>query len=105
MAHLNLWSAVELARDLRAQDVVRACLDRVAEREPEVQAFTHLATDAAPATARRLDDGPLRGPLHGLPLGVKNLFDTHDMPSTCGSPNLSTPSAASPAAWPTSHGS
>jgi Asp-tRNA(Asn)/Glu-tRNA(Gln) amidotransferase A subunit family amidase len=91
MTPLNQWSAVELAqglarRDLRAQDVVRACLDRIAEREPDVRAFTHLAADAALAAARRLNDGALRGPLHGLPLGVKDLFDTHDMPSTYGSP-------------------
>jgi Asp-tRNA(Asn)/Glu-tRNA(Gln) amidotransferase A subunit family amidase len=87
---LNQWGAVDLAqslarRELRAQDVVRACLDHIAEREPTVQAFTHLAADAALAAARQLDEGPLRGPLHGLPLGVKDLFDTHDMPSGYGS--------------------
>jgi Asp-tRNA(Asn)/Glu-tRNA(Gln) amidotransferase A subunit family amidase len=65
---------------------VRACLDRVAEREHDVRAFAHLDADAALAQARALDAGPLRGPLHGLPLGVKDLFDTADMPSTYGSP-------------------
>ena len=73
-------------RELRAEDLVRACLDRVAERDGEVHAFVHVAADAALAHARVLDAGPLRGALHGLPLGVKDLLDTADMPTTYGSP-------------------
>lgn len=88
---LHRLSASELVqglarRELRAEDVMRDCLDRTAEREPLVHAFTHLATDAALAAARQLDAGPVRGLLHGLPLGVKDLFDMHDMPSSYGSP-------------------
>ncbi|MCX7271815.1 MAG: amidase family protein, partial [Burkholderiales bacterium] len=75
---LERLDAVELARglarrDIRAQDLMRACLDRIAEREPQVHAFAHLAADAALEHARQLDAGALRGPLHGLPLGVKDL--------------------------------
>jgi Asp-tRNA(Asn)/Glu-tRNA(Gln) amidotransferase A subunit family amidase len=88
---LERLDAVELARglarrEIRAQDLMRACLDRIAEREPQVHAFAHLAADAALEHARQLDAGALRGPLHGLPLGVKDLFDTHDMPGAYGSP-------------------
>ena len=73
-------------RELRAEDLVRACLDRVAERDREIHAFAHIDADSALALARSLDAGPVRGPLHGLPLGVKDLFDTADMPTTYGSP-------------------
>ena len=73
-------------REISAEQVVRACLDRIEEREPAVQAWSHLAADAALAQARVLDRGAVRGLLHGLPVGVKDLFDTADMPTTYGSP-------------------
>lgn len=84
---LPAWRAAELlaSRELSATDLVRACLDRTLERDPAVRAFAHLDPDAALAQARQLDAGPVRGPLHGLPLGVKDLFDTADMPTTYGS--------------------
>ena len=85
---LDAWQAARALarRELRAEDLVRACLDRVAERDADVHAFVHLAPDAALAQARALDAGPLRGLLHGLPLGVKDLFDSADMPTAYGSP-------------------
>jgi Asp-tRNA(Asn)/Glu-tRNA(Gln) amidotransferase A subunit family amidase len=84
---LDAWQAAALLarRELSAVDLVRACLDRVAERESEVRAFVQIDPDAALAQARLLDGGPLRGPLHGLPLGVKDLFDTADLPTADGS--------------------
>ncbi|MEO7152679.1 MAG: amidase [Burkholderiaceae bacterium] len=79
-------AAIRLARrDLTAVALVRACLDRIAQREPELHAFACLDADAALAQARALDAGPIRGPLHGLPLGVKDLFDSVDLPTTYGS--------------------
>jgi Asp-tRNA(Asn)/Glu-tRNA(Gln) amidotransferase A subunit family amidase len=85
---LEAWQAVALLarRDITAVDLVRACLDRIAERDSQVRAFVHLDADAALAHARSLDAGPLRGLLHGLPFGVKDLFDTFDMPTAYGSP-------------------
>jgi Asp-tRNA(Asn)/Glu-tRNA(Gln) amidotransferase A subunit family amidase len=85
---LEAWQAATLLarRELKAVDLVRACLDRIAERDPQVQAFAHLSADAALAHARQLDAAPVRGLLHGLPFGVKDLFDTHDMPTAYGSP-------------------
>jgi Asp-tRNA(Asn)/Glu-tRNA(Gln) amidotransferase A subunit family amidase len=73
-------------REISAEQLVRACLDRIEAREPAVQAWTHVAADAALAHARELDRGPIRGLLHGLPIGVKDLFDTADMPTAYGSP-------------------
>ena len=73
------------SREITAEQVLRSCLERIAEREPQVQAWSHLSIDAALAQARELDRGAVRGLLHGLPVGVKDLFDTHDMPTTYGS--------------------
>ncbi len=88
---LNELSAVALARQLarreiRCADLVRACLERIEAREAAVGAWSFLAADAALRQARVLDAGALRGPLHGLPLGVKDLIDTVDLPTAYGSP-------------------
>lgn len=73
------------SRDLTAQDYVKACLERIAAREPAVQAFAFINPDLALARAKALDAGAVRGPLHGLTLGVKDVFDTWDMPTQGGS--------------------
>ena len=87
---LQAMSATEAAlllqrRELRAEDYVRACLDRIRAREDDVHAFAHFDAVSALAQARALDTGPVRGPLHGLPLGVKDVIDTADLPTTLGS--------------------
>jgi Asp-tRNA(Asn)/Glu-tRNA(Gln) amidotransferase A subunit family amidase len=88
---LNRLSASEAARRLAAREIsaeqmARACLARIEEREAVVGAWMYLDADAVLAQARELDQGPVRGPLHGLPLGVKDLIDTADMPTGYGSP-------------------
>jgi len=88
---LNRLGAAEAARllarrEILALDLVRSCLDRISERESAIRAFVHLDSDTALEHARRLDRGAWQGLLHGLPLGVKDLFDTFDMPSSYGSP-------------------
>jgi len=85
---LEAWQAAALLarRELSAVDLVRACLDRISARDADVRAFIALNADAALAHARQLDDGPVRGQLHGLPLGVKDLLDTVDLPTGYGSP-------------------
>ena len=97
---LDAWQASRLLqrRELRAEDLMRACLDRIAEREPQVQAFSYVAADAALARARELDAGPVQGLLHGLPLGVKDVFDTAAMPTAYGSPIYANHRPASDAA-------
>jgi Asp-tRNA(Asn)/Glu-tRNA(Gln) amidotransferase A subunit family amidase len=87
---LNEFDASELVvrlarREIKAEDLAIACLERVAEREDDVHAFAHLDAVNALAQARALDAGPVRGLLHGLPLGVKDLFDTTDLPTGYGS--------------------
>jgi Asp-tRNA(Asn)/Glu-tRNA(Gln) amidotransferase A subunit family amidase len=88
-------TATDMARDLRAgkvrvREVVDACLARIAADEPRVQAWTFLDPAHAQAQADRLDAdkraGRPLGPLFGLPVGVKDIFDTVDMPTENGSP-------------------
>jgi len=88
---LNEMDASALApllarREISAEQLVQACLDHITEREPAVQAWSYLNPEAPLAHARQLDRGAVQGLLHGLPVGVKDLFDTADMPSTYGSP-------------------
>ena len=84
-------SACEAARQLAqrsllAEDLVRDCLERIGAREPQVQAWSHVAGEAALERARALDRAAHQGLLHGLPIGVKDLIATADMPTTYGSP-------------------
>lgn len=85
---LSATDAVALiaAGKLTAEQLVRACLDRIAARESEIRAWSHVDADAALAEARRRDREPARSRLHGLPFGVKDVIDTADMPTTYGSP-------------------
>ena len=65
---------------LKPADLMEACLERIAAREPVIHAFAHHDPDAARAAV------PKSGPLHGIPVGVKDVRDTGDMPSAYGSP-------------------
>ena len=71
---------------LSAEAFATACLDRIAAREPIVGAWHYLDRDAALAAARARDAEAPRGPLHGIPIAVKDLIDTADMPTGYGSP-------------------
>ena len=84
-------SAAEAARriargQLTSEALVAACLDRIAAREPAVLAWAFLDPELALGQARTLDREPARGPLHGVPVGIKDIFDTADMPTEYGSP-------------------
>lgn len=78
------------AGELTSETLVRSCLDRIAEREPVVQAWAYLDPDHAIAQARLRDaekrSGRPVGPLHGIPVGLKDIIDTGDMPTEHGSP-------------------
>ena len=71
---------------LKARDLVEACLDRIEAREGEVHAWEALDPDGARKRADQLDkrSRPV-GPLHGLPLAVKDIIATGTLPTTCGS--------------------
>jgi Asp-tRNA(Asn)/Glu-tRNA(Gln) amidotransferase A subunit family amidase len=75
--------------EITSAKLVGACLGRIAELEPRVQAWTFLdrerAIEQAEAADRHRGGGKALGPLHGVPIGVKDIFDTSDMPTEFGS--------------------
>ncbi|MBS0534908.1 MAG: amidase [Proteobacteria bacterium] len=90
MTGLTAIEAVEhIANDdFSSEEYVGACLDRIAAIDGEVRAFVHLDPDAALAQAREVDqrrrDGQPIGLLHGIPVAIKDIFDTADYPTECG---------------------
>lgn len=91
MKDLESLSASQAARalarrDIKATDLLLSCLDRIGQRESLVKAWSSLGKEGALARAKELDKGSIKGILHGLPIGVKDLFDTYDLPTSYGSP-------------------
>ena len=88
---LNELGAAEAARriargETTAAALLEACLQHIAEREAVVGAWQFLNPDAARAAALECDRKGARGPLAGVPVAVKDVFDTADMPTEYGSP-------------------
>ena len=77
------------AGDFTSEDLTNACLDRIETREPVVEAWVHLDPGYAIEQAREQDRiravGGSLGPLHGVPVALKDIFDTYDMPTEYGS--------------------
>ena len=88
---LHELSAAEAARrieakELTAEALAAACLERIAARDDAVRAWAFLHAKQALAQARELDRGPRRGRLHGVPFGIKEVIDTEDLPTEYNSP-------------------
>jgi Asp-tRNA(Asn)/Glu-tRNA(Gln) amidotransferase A subunit family amidase len=85
--HLSAAAAIArlAAGDLTAEALVGACLDRAAERR-DLKAWIWLDPEHALAQAQAADRAGRPGPLAGLPIGVKDVIDTADMPTGHGSP-------------------
>ena len=83
-SRLTAIAAARLIREgrLRPDELMESCLARIDEREAVVRAFACFN----PAAARQAAASARPGPLHGLPIGVKDVLDTADMPSEYGSP-------------------
>ena len=77
------------AGNFSSEELTAACLTRIEAREETVQAWVHIDPDQAMAQAlvkdTERDNGATLGPLHGIPLALKDIFDTHDMPTENGS--------------------
>jgi len=93
--HLSRLTASEAARRLReglltAEELVGACLERIRQVEPVVQAWQFLDEEHALAQARAADErrrsGQAAGALNGIPVGIKDIIDTADMPTENGTP-------------------
>ena len=92
-----LWelTAIEAADQIRAgiigsRDLVSACIARIAETDADIVAWRYFDADKALADAAARDElrrhGGALGVLHGIPIGVKDIIDTDDMPTELGSP-------------------
>jgi Asp-tRNA(Asn)/Glu-tRNA(Gln) amidotransferase A subunit family amidase len=82
-------AAARIARsETSSEELVNACLERIAALEPQVQAWTFLDRERALEQARGADtlrrEGKGVGPLHGVPVGIKDIIDTADMPTENG---------------------
>ena len=94
LTNLHSLSASEAARVIRdglisSEQLVEACLTQISKIDGQVQAWTFLDPDHALAQARAADEyrlsGQPTGALHGVPVGIKDIFDTADMPTENGS--------------------
>jgi Asp-tRNA(Asn)/Glu-tRNA(Gln) amidotransferase A subunit family amidase len=92
LCSLTLTQAAADIREGRIASVelVEDCLRRIDEVDDKVQAWAFLDRDHALSQAKAADDrrkqGKATGPLHGVPVGIKDIFDTGDMPTEFGSP-------------------
>ena len=96
-AELSALTAIEAAEriaggDMSAEEYIGACLERIEAVDDKVHAFVHLDPEEALSQARALDErrrnGKPLGPLHGVPVAIKDIFDTADYKTECGSPLL-----------------
>src|SRR5205823_8900628 len=94
LTNLHALSATDAARVIRegvisSEQYVAACLARVRETDARIEAWAFLDPDHALAQARAADEyrlsGQAIGPLHGVPVGIKDIIDTGDMPTENGS--------------------
>jgi Asp-tRNA(Asn)/Glu-tRNA(Gln) amidotransferase A subunit family amidase len=91
LAASSSLSATEAARriergELTSEALVAACLERIAARDEEIHAWAFVDKAHALAQARALDRSPRRGPLHGIPVGLKDIIDTAELPTEYNSP-------------------
>lgn len=90
-AQLSIEAATALlrTRELSSLELTEACLARIAERGSELNAFIAVTADSARTAARMADrelgSGSDRGPLHGIPVALKDLFDQAGVLTTAGS--------------------
>jgi Asp-tRNA(Asn)/Glu-tRNA(Gln) amidotransferase A subunit family amidase len=87
----ELWrlTATELSSRLRSRacsavEATRSCLERAEEREPAVKAFVELDRKGALRQAEALDRGAIAGPLHGIPVAIKDTIDVEGLRCSLG---------------------
>lgn len=86
MTNLSVGQAsVALASgQMSSEELTARCLDQIRKREPDVQAWSFIDPEKALEQARQRDAEERRSPLHGIPVGIKDIIDTADMPTAYG---------------------
>jgi aspartyl-tRNA(Asn)/glutamyl-tRNA(Gln) amidotransferase subunit A len=94
MSDLHWMTATEAAQAITARklspvELMKALLERIARLDPKLNVFIRFdgdaAMDAAKAAEAEVASGRLRGPLHGVPVGIKDIIDVAGVPTTCHS--------------------
>jgi Amidase len=94
MTDLHWMTATEAARAIAARklspvELMQALLERIGRLDPKLNVFIRLdgdaALDAARAAEAEIVSGHQRGPLHGVPVGIKDIIDVAGLPTTCHS--------------------
>src|SRR5256885_13011425 len=90
-----MWTIYQAAEEIRQDrlspsELLAYCCKQIDRYEPKVQAWVFVDRDRARAhcdtLTQELKHGQYRGPLHGIPLGIKDIFDVFDWPTAAGSP-------------------
>jgi aspartyl-tRNA(Asn)/glutamyl-tRNA(Gln) amidotransferase subunit A len=89
MMTIHAAAAEIRASRLSPIDLLESCLERIDRYEDRIRAWVLVDRDGARTEAKRLTDelkrGQYRGPLHGIPIGIKDIFDVSDWPTAAGS--------------------
>ena len=94
---MHFWGIDELGEAIRSRavspvEVLDATLDRIEQYDPVLRSYAHVSIESARAAAqeaeRAVQAGEWRGPLHGVPIAVKDLYGTADAPTSFGSAHL-----------------
>jgi len=94
---IHEWTLLEAAQNIRegkisSRELTKAVLDRISAVDPKINSYVTVLSEEAMAAAAACDEeqakGSLRGPLHGVPIGLKDLFCTRGVRTTCGSRTL-----------------
>src|SRR5271155_3572546 len=96
------WTLRQASENIRARkispvELTQACLDRIQTFNPKIDAWITVMREQALAQAKALEKEPSRGPLHGIPIGLKDNIDVTGVRTTAGSRTLSTNIAAADA--------
>ena len=91
---IHEWTLLEAARNVRdgkisSRELTAAILDRISAIDPKINSYVTTLPESAKSAAAACDEeqarGSLRGPLHGVPVGLKDIFCTRGVRTTCGS--------------------
>lgn len=89
---ISEMNALLRGREISPVELIRSSLDRIARYEPRIRSFIQVTAEHAMANARTAEreimKGTVRGPLHGIPFSLKDIFETAAIPTTAGSPSL-----------------